>query len=278
MFKNIGILFSKVASIAVIAVTMVGLPLVGHSLWQGAMTAATGYAGVAVNEGAEGGLLNPATVAQVDGYYLRLSGGRPTQQSTGANGYLIHVTDNTRDILVPASLIYQEFYFEHYWPHRDLRLNLGLAHYHNRRLAVGIALGYQTRPFETVGPETDRYQFYGNLGFNFFVLNHWSWGFAISSIDQRPILGTSYILQRVFRFRLDWKSLSHIGGGLEVYLGRWFILRLGYLNLLSGGFSGNTWGLGFVGPRLSVQYAWAPLMVQSRLDYTHWIDLSLRFW
>lgn len=70
---------------------------------------------------------------------------------------------------------------------------------------------------------------------------------------------------------------GYVLAGGETFINRWLVLRLGAVQMPSGR-TDSTWGIGFMGPRLKLNYAYAPLNFLRSNEYAHWLDLSLPVW
>jgi hypothetical protein len=97
-------------------------------------------------------------------------------------------------------------------------------------------------------------------------------------------LGFSYNYKRVIRTKIDFVSGSNnnfgkptLSGGVETFMNKWLIIRLGLgrnqersSNIFAG-------GLGFQGPKFGVHYAYQSTQEEQNLN-RHSVDLAIPIW
>jgi hypothetical protein len=262
----------------------------------GSVSSATGRSGAAAVEAGEAPFSNSAALPYLRGYFFSAGWGSASQTELGTTQDLaVSLIDNMRDTVVPTSLSYvQETYRNSSLPadqHQELRLGLGgLVH---RRFTLGLGGLYQT---DHLAAQTYHQ-------FNMQMAAMWAfsrdWGFAaianniVPAGDKVPepyrqqqtlTLGTSYQYKTVVRFKLDVTSdagyaWGHplLGGGVENYLDKWLIFRVGAQrdNQLAANI--YTAGLGFAGPKFSLNYAYQNSAEDQSLT-RHSVDLAVPLW
>jgi hypothetical protein len=251
----------------------------------GAITAGSGLSGRAVVDEAEGASQNPALIPFSKGYHIRVTGLK--DGGDVANSALrLSILDNLPDTAIPASILYSEFRNQQNFTEREFLVNFG--NLITERTGLGLGVGYRTRPdLDLNNPEQrGRSQVYAMAGVQHYFTNELSLAGTLE--PQNFGIGMSYIFQRLIRLRLDvaqlgegmtlasgWQTTSSVGG--ETFMNRWFVLRLGAAQVGSLPFR-TTWGLGFMGPRLKLNYAYAPFNILRSSEYAHWLDLSMPVW
>jgi hypothetical protein len=280
---------------------LLGLSLAGFAIqtqaYIGSVNAATGEAGVAAVEASEGPYGNPATLAHMKGYYLTAGFGASKQNKMGTNQDLaVSVTDSMKETVVPTSFSYaQNNYrpegFEDDLLSRSFKLSFGNSI--NQQVAFGLGINYQDD-----GALEDRYR-QTNLETGFLWTPNQNIGAAILfdnmipapdsipeqfRLKQKMTLGTSLNYRKMLRVKADIISASGnrfgkatYAAGMESYLNRWMIFRWGLQrnNLLEANL--YTAGLGFVGPKFALHYAYETSPQNESLT-RHSVDLALPIW
>jgi hypothetical protein len=249
----------------------------------GAISAGSGLSGRAIAEEGEGSSLNPALVAFSKGYHFRLTGLQPGG-ARGPSALRVSILDNLPDTLVPASILYSEYKHNQNFTGRDFLLNFG--NMIGPKSGFGFGVGYRTRSdFDLSHPyEGERSQVYAVIGAQHYFSNEFS--LAATFEPQNYGVGLGYIFRSVIRLRADYtrstlsgivarEGFASIGG--EAFMNRWIVLRLGAIHA-TGDSVNSTWGIGFMGPRLKLNYAYAPYNILKSNEYAHWLDLSMPVW
>jgi len=263
-------LFSNVSSYAI-------------SPFGGAITAGSGLSGRAVAEEVEGASQNPALVAFSKGYHLRLTGLRGDNQ-IGQSAFRVSILDNMPDTALPASILYSEFRNQQNFTERDLLINFG--NLIGEKSALGFAVGYRTIPGLDIGNPLarERSQVYAMIGAQHYFSEEL--GIAGTFETNNYGVGISYIHRRLIRLRLDYthSTLGRVGGrsnfasfGGETFINQWLVLRLGATQAVRDEVQ-STWGIGLMGPRLKINYAYAPFNFFRSNEYAHWLDFSMPVW
>jgi hypothetical protein len=298
-------------------VSLGGIDVAKASRFGGAITAGSGLEGRAILEDTEGVSENPAHVAFAQGYHVRLTGIHGSSLKTSQKNLSqvigrLAILDHLSETSFPASFVYSQLYHSNIdFLEKDFQINI--AEKLNKKTSVGLGLGYRIRPQglperqlldpSQGGPQGPSQEgqaqgkaegktesFYAVLGGQYFVQEFFSLGATYSPQDYG--VGLGYIFKQIIRLRLDYSndsgllSRGRVSFGGEAFSNQWVVLRLGGIYRLSEqSYGGNhsqkplvwTWGIGFLGPRLRVNYAYAPL--NHSLDYrVHWLDLSLPIW
>lgn len=262
----------------------------------GAVSSATAETGRASVEATDSPFMNPAGLAFLKGYFFS-SGISALNDADHDHGQslALSITDNLPDTVVPTSVAYvqtKEDFSSVESASRDLRLNVG------NNLSRHWALGLGFRYLENNLAEAEHFnQLNMNVG-TLYSLNS-NLGFAAvfenvlgskSSVPEAyrlastTGLGFSYIYRSFLRTRVDVVSASNnswdrpiLGMGLESYMNRWLIVRIGAQRRNEEEANAYSFGLGFVGPRFGVHYAY---YVSPELESLtrHSVDLAIPIW
>jgi hypothetical protein len=102
--------------------------------------------------------------------------------------------------------------------------------------------------------------------------------------QQRSTLGASWNFKKLFRFKGDISTNKNnniskptLGVGMESYLNRWIVLRLGGQRNTDEDYNLYTGGLGFVGPRFGLHYAYQSSTQKESLS-RHSVDMAIPIW
>lgn len=254
--------------------------------FQGAVTAGSGQGGRAVLEETDGSGLNPAMISFIRGYHVRVTGSQSPSLGGLNSRYQISLLDNTPETPFPASILYSETNQSGYEEKKEKDFLFSLGHLYHPRFSLGFGIGYRSEQLldenqNRISPST----IYGVFGMQYFFRPELS--FAMSMDDKQGGIGVGYIMKNLLRLRGDISKTNKVDEGLgyhvgaEAFLSRWLVLRGGHewfhQSYESGDKGAGSWGLGFVGPRLKLNYAYAPV-VGPKLGYAHWLDLSLPLW
>jgi hypothetical protein len=261
----------------------------------GAVSSATAETGRASVEPTDSPFLNPASLPFMKGYFFT-SGFSSTQNSDNARAqdFALSITDNMPETVVPTSVAFTQSkvdFASEEIVSRDFRLSFG--NYIIPKWAMGFGLRYKDDQL----PQERFTQ--GNMNLGLLYAPNADLGLAVVAenligsdtkipADRRlsptTALGATYIYRRFVRTRLDVISASNnswdrpiVAAGLESYMNRWLILRLGFqrrneekANVYSG-------GMGFAGPRFGIHYAYLSSPDQESLS-RHSVDLAIPIW
>ena len=262
----------------------------------GSVSSATGRSGVAAVEVGEAPFSNAATLPFLRGYFFSAGWGSAQQTELGTTQDLaVSLIDNMKETVVPTSLSYsQQTYSGNSLPvdqHQELRL--GVADLVNKRYSFGLAGVYQT---DRLAKETFHQL---NMQLSGLMAISKNWGFAAIANNMIPAgnkvpqayrqqqgltLGTSYEYKDVVRFKFDVSSDSGyswghplLGGGVENYLDKWVIFRIGAQRDNQVAANIYTAGIGFAGPKFSLNYAYQNSSEDQSLT-RHSVDLAVPLW
>jgi hypothetical protein len=263
--------------------------------YQGAVSTATGGAGAAIVESSEIPFNNPAGLGHLKGYFFSSSMGRASQGELNDSNLALSVADNMRDTVIPTSISYNQNASEDVDKNalQTKQFRLSFGNMVSERVAFGLAITHeQARLLEKSYSDT-------NLTLGTILTTKYNLGLALLAEnilppnrdipeDFRPTqlltLGSSAHYKRLIRFRLDLSARLEdqlakpiLGAGVENYLNKFTILRLGYqrdagqeANLYSG-------GLGFVLPRFGLHYGYQQSPQKQTLT-RHSVDLAIPIW
>ena len=262
----------------------------------GSVTAAAGGAGIATVEASENPFGNPAGLAFLTGYYFTAGFGAATQSSVGSNQDMaFSLTDNMKETIIPTSFSYAQNTIQ---PElgadvlrRDFRLSFG------NFIRPGLAFGLAIIHDNDVLDRTNYQQTNAQIGFLLAPTS--SLGFAavfdnlvspnkdipdFYRFKQTSAFGASWNFRRLFRFRGDVISSSGnsfskptVAVGMESYLNRWFVLRLGAQRNSEEEANLYTGGVGFIGPKFGFHYAYQNSPQKMALT-RHSVDLAVPIW
>jgi hypothetical protein len=249
----------------------------------GAISAGSGLSGRAVAEEGEGASFNPALVAFSKGYHFRITGLQPAG-TTSQSALRVSILDSLPETVIPASILYSELKNHQNFTERDFLVNFG--NMMGAKSGLGFGIGYRTKPhLDLSNPvQEERSQVYALVGAQHYFSNELS--VAATFEPQNYGFGLGYIFRRLIRLRADYtqSSLGEAPGregfislGGETFINRWIVFRLGAIQA-SHDNPQSTWGVGFMGPRLKLNYAYAPFNILRSNEYAHWLDLSLPVW
>lgn len=260
----------------------------------GNVSAATGSAGIATVEAGDSAFLNPATLVHLKGYQITTSHrSNSNRLGKSESQSLITITDNGYDAVVPASLaaIHREFY----WNNSQVKakgfrvalsnflapqvsMGLGINHAQSevlgqRYLDTNVDFGFLYTPTPEIG--------LGLVAYNIIAIDK-----VTPNLDlTEPAwgIGANYIYQGFIRVRLDLNSGPQQApskftyqGGFESFLSEWFVVRIGAQRDDFKRENRITGGLGFMGPKFQVNYAYQ-MSPQDDSLASHGVDLVIPF-
>jgi len=266
--------------------------------YNGAITAATAGSGRASVEATDSPYLNPATIPFVRGYNFTTSYSSATASTVGSGGssdLSLTLTDNMKDTVVPTSLGYtQGTVFradQSKVTSKDVRLAFGERF--SKNFSFGLAGHYKNDRTEMDSYGQTNLTLAGAMA----LTENISLGLVMDDIlgaspsipedlKVRPNtgLGFSYNYKRVIRTKVDLVSGSNnnfgkptLSGGVETFMNKWLILRIGMgrnqersSNIFAG-------GLGFQGPKFGIHYAYQSTQEEQNLN-RHSVDLAIPIW
>ncbi|WP_415061693.1 hypothetical protein [Bdellovibrio sp.] len=247
-------------------------------VYNSSISAATGGTGRAAVEAGDASFLNPSALVHLRGHYLF--------SSFAKDEFAVTLSDNSEESFLPASLGYLNKKTEVTQGQLEQSdITLSLAEFVVDKLAFGMTGHY----FEQKLPQASYRQINADLGLLYTPQPHIGWALVVynafgekDDVPENLRLKTSvgggfnYIYQNTVRFRLDATSESLYMGGLETYINKFMITRLGYQNDTDHKRELITAGLGFKGPRFALNYAYQG-NPQISGDYRHSVDLEIPF-
>lgn len=258
-------------------------PVNYYSNGTGAVSSATGGAGVAVADLDDSALMNPASVPLYRQKEMSLS-----YSKDRFSGF---IADNGKEAAFPAAIGYEQ-YSNNFFKNKIYHLILAYPVFQN--LSAGIDLNLNET--KLLNMDVTYRQTRVNLGLIWQPLKTFSFGLvhknrALSdtdladSIDHISIttLGMAYVYQSFAQIRFDIETVEKQPSdqfiyklGLETYLNDWVITRFGYRNDNINAMNFTTAGLGFAGPQFGLHYAYQA-EAKSLIDPIHIIDLTVPF-
>lgn len=245
--------------------------------YHSAVSTSTGGSGRAAIDPGDVSFLNPATLAHLRGYFVY------TGHASGQT--VVGLSDNTPDSVLPAAFAYSKF-------NQTQDVRLSFADFISPTWTIGVTGHY----FSLREEERSYNQFNADIGIAY--VPRWNLGFGLVfynvvgeaknfpeayRIKPEIGLGFNYIYRKFLRWRLDLVgsqannyTLPSVMGGMESYMNKWMLLRLGYRLENSTDSSFATTGLGLELPRFRFNYAYegdTRVVSNSR----HSIDLSIPF-
>ncbi len=263
--------------------------------YSGAVTAGTGGAGRAAIEASEGPFNNPATIPYLNGYYFTSGIGSSVQNGVVGNDLTLSLTDNMKETVLPTSLAYGQSVYNmdsgEQMAKRQLRLSFG--GYWTKKITSGLAFIYQddkmpttrfTQTNLTAGVEWVPNK---DLGFAMVVENLMPASEAIPIANKlKKTTGGGMVMNymKLMRFKADVVSgpennflYPTLALGVENYLNKWIIFRVGAQRNNFEQFSLYTAGVGFVLPKFGLQFAYQTSQ-ENPLATRHTVDLAVPIW
>lgn len=254
------------------------LNTVSAQVYSSSISAASGGTGRAAVEAGDATFLNPATLVHLRGHYL--------YSSFSKDDLVIVLSDNSQESLLPASLGYvQKKSTVALGELVQQDLALSLAEFVVDKWAMGLTAHY----LEQKLPNSSYRQTNADLGLIFTPQPHIGLALVVYNVfgENRDIPesfrskttvggGFNYIYRSMVRFRIDATSESIVMGGVETYVNKFLITRLGYQSDVDDNRELITAGVGFKGPRFALNYAYQG-NTQISGDYRHSVDLEIPF-
>lgn len=249
----------------------------------GAVSGATGGSGVGSLEDVDGVYLNPASIALFPKKSFAASFSKVHTN--------IHMTDNGRDALFPASLSYTKSDENGL---QNQSYNLVIAYPLTTTLALGTAISLRELKVDVIDEKYRQtlvspalfYQILGSVSMGIVWKNK-----ELSDTDLTDTLdktssvavGFAYIYEKFAKIRFDLETAENektnkmiYKFGLETFVNDWIVTRFGYQNDNAHSLNFFTAGIGFVGPQFGLHYAYQSEARNTR-DPLHTIDLNIPF-
>lgn len=261
----------------------------GAQTYQSSVSRASGSAGRASIEPIDVIFLNPATLVHLQGRHFT--------SSVQSKNFHVGLTDNTKQSQIPGGLGYLQGQSDYLgMPADNKNLHLSLADF----LTKQIGLGFTAHYLETTWNEARYRQFNGHLSAIWTPTPDMGVGLVMYNLvpAQKEIpdefkltpsvgLGFNSIYNQFVRFRFDVRTGTNLvadhflyGAGFESYFTDWFIARGGVARDDQASESWATAGLGFLGPRFYINYAYERTLSRNerREDRNaHSIDFGVPF-
>lgn len=266
-------------------------------LFTGPVASGVGGAGVASVEVAESTFLNPATLAHAPTFV----GGLFYQDgwSEGINHQTqlaVNLIDNSEGVIVPGSFAFVQE--RKNYPGLESvnakKWNVSFGNFIVPQLAMGFSIHYLE--METPTKKFDQLNMTSGILWN----PHPDWGFGIvyynlfTPSEKTPLyfrdlkkitLGATFIASEFLHFRLDFSQLLQenldkklqIKGGMESFLSRYIVLRLGWRTDQLLERDSLTAGLSFIGPRFTLDYGYQKSQNADERGALHSVDMTLPF-
>ena len=260
---------------------------------------ATGRARVATNNSGTQALSNPASLVHAKAFVSSViyQGGfvdfSERQEHTTAS-----LIDNGDDIFAAGAFVYSQgkSSFPTLTDFQEERFQISFGKFLFQQFSLGMNINYFLREVHT----GDLYRLWdADLGLLWNPRHNFAIGALYESLANhslktpesiRPLdrltLGANYLFMPQFRLRADMTRLteasSDFGGdwdfrfGLESFIDAWFVFRFGYEAQNSQDRNFYSMGLGFVGPRLNIDYAYRKNRDFSQGEL-HSVDFRLPF-
>ena len=247
--------------------------------YNSSISAATGGTGRAAIEAGDVSFLNPASLVHLRGQHLF--------SSVATDEYAVSLSDNTGESAFPGAMAFVQ-------KHRTVSagelsnsdISMSVAEFAVERFAMGLTAHYIEQRIK----DGDSYhKMNGDIGFIFTPKPHIGVGLVVYNIfgEKSEIpeelrvktvaaAGFNYIYRANWRARFDVDSESVLMAGLETYVNRYIITRIGYSDDVDDKRQLLTAGLGFKGPKFGINYAYEG-NPQNSEDYRHSVDLAVPF-
>ena len=256
-----------------------------------------GGAGLASAEVSESVFLNPASLAHApsfsSGWFYKDGFVKGENHTTDYGATFV---DNSKDVFVPGAFSYikRNRNFEGLAPADETYWQVAVGKFMHDQFSMGLTLYYLA--IETDGKKYTRLN--GDLGFMWNPSPNFGWGVVIYNLrkpdletpdylNYKPFaaIGLNFILTELVRVRMDIGQQlidnplgRHvIKAGLETFINRFVVLRLGGQFDRLVGTDETTLGLSFLGPRFSLDYAINYRQSDVSKGPLHSVDLRIPF-
>jgi hypothetical protein len=267
------------------------------AVYNSAVSAGTGSAGLAAVEPLDTPFMNPAALPYSVGYFFGAgysSTSTPLQGET--TNLALSLTDNMKDSAIPTTLGFVDTHYglgSQTWERKEGRLAVG--NYIFKRNALGFGVTYR----DSEGPSNQSLKQTGLfLGSMFALTKAFSLGFVLDNLlppsagitpaerlYQTTSVGVSYNYKTFLRAKLDVSSESGnswarptLAAGLENYWNRWLIVRMGVQRNNEFEQTIASAGVGFAGPKFGLHYAFQNVQSPTGTDPRHSVDLGVPLW
>ena len=273
--------------------------------YNGAISSATADAGRASVEASESPFLNPAGLPFLRGYYFTSSFATSPQGKTQTDqDVALSVTDNLPQTVVPTSFAYTQTHLSDLttsFPgaeiyNKDFRLSVGSFAF--KHWTAGVGIHYDQTDLVRSNQQDIRY-----TQTNFQLATLWAptldLGFTLIEDNLLPrssdvpdelrlkpttAFGVNYNYRTFMRLKADIITASNnslnkpvLAAGLESYANKWLVLRMGLQRNNEENANIYAVGVGFVGPKFGLHYAYQNSPDQDTLT-RHSVDLALPLW
>lgn len=256
--------------------------------YNSATSKGTGGSGRAAVDPGDVLFLNPAMQVHLQGRHLYIS----TTQTKDQTEMVFQLSDNTRESLVPGSLMYlQREITVGSEKIKESDLGISLAEFGGDRWAMGLTF----HMIESKLTNSSFRQNTADLGFSYNLSPNLGLGAVLYNIyeaDEVPDylkrqgqfgVGLTYIFGKIARYRLDFVSGNKyqadeglVLAGIESFLNNWIIFRMGLGASLKENNGLWSLGAGFKGPVFQFNYAYQDPHNDEK-EGIHSIDLVIPF-
>lgn len=243
----------------------------------GSVSASTGGTGRAAVAAGDSVVLNPAMLYHLRGYIF-YSAYQPGES-------LFAISDNTRETIIPTA-----FTFSTKENFQNFRLTL--ADHVYKGVSMGLSLHYS----QYREGLSQAQQWNADLGFSYLPTRQLGLGLVFYNLqgpskeipmgfrsERNMGLGAAYLYRNFLRWRFDVLSgpnnnLEKLNPmiGMESFLNKWMLLRIGYRENLSLNQKYATTGIGFDYPRFTFNYAYEAELEKEQ-NKRHSVDLAVPF-
>ena len=252
----------------------------------GAVSSATGGAGVSVVDVDDSVFLNPAVIPLFPRKQLSLS--------YSSERFSVNMVDNGADALFPAGIGYEKYSNDNF---KSNVYHLMLAYaFETQAGNISFGADFNLNDMKLTGSDESYKQTRATLGFLWQASKAFSFGLvhkniALNDTDLPDLIdkvttttaGFAYVYQSFAQVRFDMETVEKQPSdryiykiGLETYINDWIITRFGYRNDNISSMNFTTLGVGFAGPQFQLHYAYQS-EAKSTVDPLHIIDLSVPF-
>jgi hypothetical protein len=257
----------------------------------GANSTATAGAGHAIIDTSEAPSLNPASIPFTKGYFLN------TDYSflNNGNGFNIALTDNLIDTVLPTSVIYTQI-------NGKTALNqdfvqqqgqLEFANFYRKSLSIGLGGRYQADSvFQSQWTQTNLFMgaiYSINSRFNVALvfdnlLNTDSNIPVAYRLNPGTSAGVAYNYMKIVRLRADVSTATNnsmgqptLSAGAESFINKFLVIRAGVNKNYESNMDGSGAGIGFIGPKFSLNYGYFNCTEDQRLSRQA-VDFAVPVW
>ena len=275
------------------------IPKTAHAqFFTGPIASSVGGAGIAALDPSEAGILNPAAVAHLRSYYIGGNYAYGHHERDGdSRSFGAILSDGTEGNAFPGSLSIQHRVNEPRGGANSsttLDISIAAATFISERISIGASVHRQA---DEVSNQGNFSQYNGSIGILYTPLDYFGIGAvvydllppgesnpAIIQTTQTYAVGANLLIKKLLNVRLDVSRpdrnnpnhRNNILTGLDTYFRPDFAVRFGMLFKESVDETYFTAGLGYKGPKLSVDYTFQK-DVRVADSYRHMFDLWIPF-